>query len=357
MEYFANLLAQKKCYIPLNTQKFEVNGDYAVALSHRRCPKSIDYSLSTNPVLMFHDGIGDAWISLPAIRLLAHRFPHKLIILCNAYPTPWWLYDLPLKLIVEMESTRATRGFNFNVQATAKAISECDLFICLTYWYNALLHQLLENLNWPTTIGWHPWFNYSRPYTEQRNMAYQIFDLLNIDSTAKFETYAYPPDLPITSQIIATTIIRSITDSSNIILLTVHTDTFEHKMWSKENFTRVFNTLISHYPNVFILIVGMATDIECFHPNIINLTGLSFDESCAIIKQSNCFLGVDSVLLHVADTFRLPCVGLFGPTSSLQFGCIHAPHLHLEGFDSTLNISPNNVVEALEQLYNFNQTT
>jgi heptosyltransferase-2 len=41
----------------------------------------------------------------------------------------------------------------------------------------------------------------------------------------------------------------------------------------------------------------------------------TLEESCAAIAASRLFIGVDSGLLHVAAALRIPCVGVFGPTS------------------------------------------
>jgi ADP-heptose:LPS heptosyltransferase len=42
---------------------------------------------------------------------------------------------------------------------------------------------------------------------------------------------------------------------------------------------------------------------------------LTLEESCAVIAASWLFVGIDSGLLHVAAALRVPCVGIFGPTS------------------------------------------
>ncbi|HZI31549.1 MAG TPA: glycosyltransferase family 9 protein [Candidatus Binatia bacterium] len=42
---------------------------------------------------------------------------------------------------------------------------------------------------------------------------------------------------------------------------------------------------------------------------------LTLEESCAVIAASRLFVGIDSGLLHVAASLRVPCVGIFGPTS------------------------------------------
>ncbi len=47
-------------------------------------------------------------------------------------------------------------------------------------------------------------------------------------------------------------------------------------------------------------------------PNLKDLTGLSFRQSCAMIASSDVFVGADSALLHVAGALGVPAVGIFG---------------------------------------------
>jgi ADP-heptose:LPS heptosyltransferase len=56
-------------------------------------------------------------------------------------------------------------------------------------------------------------------------------------------------------------------------------------------------------------------------PGVVSLVNqLTLEESCAVVAGSHLFIGIDSGLLHVAASLRVPCVGIFGPTS---------PHLRL----------------------------
>ena len=51
-------------------------------------------------------------------------------------------------------------------------------------------------------------------------------------------------------------------------------------------------------------------------PGVMSLVNqLSLEESCALIALGRLFIGIDSGLLHVAAALRVPCVGIFGPTS------------------------------------------
>ena len=62
-------------------------------------------------------------------------------------------------------------------------------------------------------------------------------------------------------------------------------------------------------PNIF----GKDTDI-------LNLTGGSLRSLCSVIKDANLFVGIDSGFMHMASSFDIPVVALFGPTDLFYVG-------------------------------------
>jgi len=61
---------------------------------------------------------------------------------------------------------------------------------------------------------------------------------------------------------------------------------------------------------------------------------------------------IDSCTLHVADLFRVPGLGLFGPSSCTEYGFRFAPHRHICGPDQTMaSIGETDVLDVLESLY------
>ena len=47
-------------------------------------------------------------------------------------------------------------------------------------------------------------------------------------------------------------------------------------------------------------------------------------ELVSLLKSATCFVGVDSGPLHFADSMDVPCVGIYGPTSSVSWGLLGA---------------------------------
>ena len=55
-------------------------------------------------------------------------------------------------------------------------------------------------------------------------------------------------------------------------------------------------------------------------------------------------------MLHAADLFNVPGVGLFGPTSSAEFGFKFSRHHHVQADGTMDTIDPFNVLILLETL-------
>jgi ADP-heptose:LPS heptosyltransferase len=68
------------------------------------------------------------------------------------------------------------------------------------------------------------------------------------------------------------------------------------------------------------------------------------------VQESDLFLGADSSMLHAADLFRVPGVGLFGPTDPRRYGFRFARHRHIRNRRGMKFIQESAVLAALESL-------
>lgn len=73
---------------------------------------------------------------------------------------------------------------------------------------------------------------------------------------------------------------------------------------------------------------AMVADILArLHTPAIDLAGqLSLKQLAALIAGAKCFVGVDSVPMHIAAALQTPIVALFGPSDELEWGPWRAPH-------------------------------
>jgi ADP-heptose:LPS heptosyltransferase len=68
------------------------------------------------------------------------------------------------------------------------------------------------------------------------------------------------------------------------------------------------------------------------------------------VRSADAFLGVDSCMLHAADLFRVPSVGLFGPTRPSEFGLRFARHRIADGRGSMAALTPDVAAASLDEL-------
>jgi len=118
-------------------------------------------------------------------------------------------------------------------------------------------------------------------------------------------------------------LIQSFPNSKKTIIVIHPTSRWMFKAWNTDGFAKVIKSLnLSGF--CVVLISGPAKEeivyvdaiIEKTDGQAINLSGkLSLNESAALIRQADCFLGLDSVAMHISAAVNTPCVAIFGPTT------------------------------------------
>lgn len=98
------------------------------------------------------------------------------------------------------------------------------------------------------------------------------------------------------------------------------------KVWPVSRYVQLAKKLIDEC-SATIIILGSVEDRELWEaecPDSLrhktsNLCGeISFVKSAAVIKHCDLFIGNDSSLLHLAESFSVPAIGIFGSTSPTQ---------------------------------------
>jgi D-sedoheptulose 7-phosphate isomerase len=113
----------------------------------------------------------------------------------------------------------------------------------------------------------------------------------------------------------------------------------------------LFDVFLELHPEVFVLVVGsvdLGLKAGRFAERITPCHGLPLTTSSALVELADLFLGVDSCMLHAADLFRVPSVGLFGPGGHIEFGFRFGPHRYVFSKGSMESISAGEVLSALE---------
>lgn len=326
------------------------------------------------PLVVFGNGLGDHLLVLPAMRALASLFPGRLTLVCMPGAQEIFFSDLPLRRVCEirMESIRGGRAFD--AEAVARDVGTADLLLSLNPWHSPAMAQLLRSLEVFDSIGFHQDFKTALPLDYNKHSAELAFDVpLHLDPTLRFEDFAGPPAI---SQIAwqKARELRSLLPESMRVLV-VHADTGiwtseggyaadvvldpaqlqirGNKMWRVDRFNDLLDAFLARHRDIVAFVVGgvnLRLDRGGCGNRIIPCCGLPLDISLALIGQSDLFVGVDSCMLHAADLYRIPGVGLFGPTESHEFGFRFARHRHVSGGTTMDDIAVDDVLEALESL-------
>jgi ADP-heptose:LPS heptosyltransferase len=302
------------------------------------------------PVAFFSNAIGDRLLSLPALRALVWLFGSRLTLVCDEASAPFFRTQLALSRIIEVARSQTDRRL-FDAGSAAEAIGDCDLFLSLAPWSSDALVRLVDATAPDLSVGFAPFYDVSLTLDYGKHSADLAFDVPRfLDPSLEIDDFAAPLRFDPAVRRRADRLLAPL--PTDFRMLSVHADTVPEKMWASERLIEVIDRFIRLHCDFFVLVVGMndhASKGERSHPRVANCCGLPLDLSMQLVAASDLFLGVDSCMLHAADLARVPGVGLFGPTSSRQFGFRFGRHRHLQS-TSMDGIGAAEVVGALGEM-------
>ena len=313
------------------------------------------------PVIFFSNGIGDSLLTLPTMRALLEMFPGRLTLICPPEASLLCYSCLPFRRVVTLPIvTRKMDGDSvvrrdprfFDAQLAAAEVGSCDVFLSVVPWHSECLQELVSRLIPHTTIGLFPFYDVCigmRPAKHASDMAFELAKALQ--PSVRIDDFAAPPKLSAEVRERAAMLRANLPGDAGVLV--VHPDTAAEKCWRPECYRWLFDAFLDRWPRFFIFVVGMfyeKLDTGRHSDRIISCMGLPLDFSVALLSRADVFLGVNSSMLHAADLFRVPGVGLFEPGQTERWGFRFGPHRHLEGKASPADIEENAVLCALEEL-------
>ena len=106
------------------------------------------------------------------------------------------------------------------------------------------------------------------------------------------------------------------------------------KSWNTRGFAEVLQALSSR--NIQTVMVSgpdvaernyVQTILQHQSQNTVDLSGqLNLPELAALIAKARCFIGLDSVAMHIAAAVNTPCIALFGPSGDKFWHPWQVPH-------------------------------
>lgn len=102
------------------------------------------------------------------------------------------------------------------------------------------------------------------------------------------------------------------------------------RVYPQKQMGAVVGELLKRGWEVFLL--GQQGEIklpDAPQPGLRNLSaaGLTFRQSCAVVAQSDCLIGSDSAMVHIAGALDVPAVALYGPFP-WKLRTAHSPSIH-----------------------------
>jgi ADP-heptose:LPS heptosyltransferase len=305
-----------------------------------------------NPVVIFSNGIGDHLLNLPALRALTALFPESLTLVCREGARETFFSDLSLRAVFEVDMQLSGDGRIFDADALARAVRQCDLLLSLNPWHSTSMDRLLTILKPAQSVGFFSAFQVNLPRDYSKHSADLAFDIPRfLEPSLRLDDFAERPTFP-PCYLKQAQRIRAVFPT-DLRVMAVHADTRPEKMWSSFRFANLLTAFLSRHPEFVVFVIG-PTDPDFVHnvrdSPVFSCSGLPIATAICLVAECGLFLGVDSCMLHAADLFRIPGVGLFGPTSCQEWGFRFGPGRHVCGDGSTENISEGAVLQALEDL-------
>jgi ADP-heptose:LPS heptosyltransferase len=137
-------------------------------------------------------------------------------------------------------------------------------------------------------------------------------------------------------------------------ILGVHADTMPQKRWPRLRFIRLLDMFLDRHPDFLALVLGvddLRLDRGRLGERVVPCCGLPLGTSLALVSMTDFFLGVDSSLLHAADFYRVPSVGLYATRQhASRWGLRFTDRCHVVARGPMSLLGEDLVLEGLEHL-------
>ncbi|NMO14645.1 hypothetical protein HPC49_14910 [Pyxidicoccus fallax] len=304
------------------------------------------------PVVFHANAIGDRLLALPAVRALASLFPGRLTVVGPAMDERLYYAGLPLRAFHPFKM-RWVGYSQFDPGALARQLEGCDLLVSFNSWHSEDVDALLAQLPGAVSIGFFRAFTKRFRRPETVNVCDAHFQAPRwLRRELRLEDFSQPPPLPEESLAAARQLRASLPPGAR--LLALHTEPSEDfKRWPAERFARVLEAFLERHPDFLVLVVDRAeSGLEAIRhgDRVLSCAGSDLTLAMALVGTADLFLGIDSCMLHVADFFRVPAVGLFGQTRPSYWGCRFTTHRCLDANGPLETLGEPEVLDALEAL-------
>lgn len=309
---------------------------------------------SRHPVAIFANGFGDCLMALPALRAAASLFRGRLTLVCPPGVARLFFSELPLASVCGCQMRQVPQGRAFDAEELSRRLKGCDLLLSFnSSWHSPDVDRLLALLSTENSVGFFPGFRVVLPREADVHSADLVFRVPRLLAPSlRLEEFAAPPVFPAEAHQLARQMRALVPAGARVLVL--HADTTPEKMWPAARFVALLDEFLGDHPEFVVFVVGsgrLPLDAGRHGRRVFMCNELPLAVSLALVGEADLFLGVDSCMLHAADLFRVPGVGLFGPTRCEEWGFRFGPHRHVCGHGGrTRRIEVDAVLDAMESL-------
>lgn len=304
--------------------------------------------------LIYANGIGDHLVTLPAVRALSRLLRGRLRLVTFPGAAELYYRDVPfVDVIATPFRDLPSEGRSFDARAVAQRIARCPLLISLNPWHSRSMDDLLRLAKPHASIGFDDAFQAYLPPDFDRHSADMAFEVVRaLDASLRIEDFAQPPQLDPEARRRGRHLRACLPRGAR--MLVVHADTRPWKEWRPEYYRAALHGFLDRHPNFIAFVLGTGDHGLDRGPNasqVLPSLGLHLHTCMALVEAADLFLGIDSCLLHAADLFRTPGVGLFGATRVREWGFRFGPHVHIDCGPRMDRDRVRHVVSALTRLH------
>lgn len=253
--------------------------------------------------VFFHNGFGDYVINRGALALLARHLPRPVRLIYGDGPHVFLVRDLPFDdfVPVQVSGPNGGRGRQFS-SPLPDGSGWSDLLVNLASWEGAGIEQLRAQLapaRYVWNAAWREW------HADGPNaVALAHATVRAVSPSIGVAGLRLPPSFDAQLEEAVGRILAQLAQQGYPRHLSVHLDSSEEKPWPLAELGRAVCALLASDPELCVLVVGRSDHLPrcaCHGRRILFMKNFSLQASMSVVARSAAFLGVDSVMMKVAD--------------------------------------------------------
>lgn len=298
------------------------------------------------PAVFSVNRFGDQLMTLPATRALCRLFPAGPQLLLGEDMRFFFYRGLPVSEPVVVRWNSEDQS-GIDVDRTAGRAEPCDLFVCLSPDPRSFVGSLAERLGARWTLGYGEGLDQRPPDNEPQHAIDRVFAIPQcLDPTLRIDDFSEPPVFSPPAHDAARRFLASARGPWPRALF-LHPETHPERMWDRDCWAWVLERFLRERPDYMVLVASLEPVELGGPPDRIRWIDQHLELTLALMKEVDLFAGIDSCFLHAADLYRVPGVGLFGPTPGWEKGFRFSPDTRHVSGASMADIERDAVLEAL----------